>query len=123
MINNPHMLPKLRAPAISRAIRGRMPCALRLAGFIGESCASGHTVCGCHLPVMGKGTATKVTDLAVVAGCHVCHDLLDGRDSRGLGLREAYPLAYQERLLLALVETHARLLADGVLSVTGGRVI
>lgn len=73
-----------------------------------------NTVVGCHLPTIGKGIATKVTDLAVVAGCQNCHDILDGRDRAGSDfLKEHYPAAVQARITDALVETHARLIAAG----------
>ena len=109
-ILNPHMLPKVRSPALLAGVEG-MPCALRLASFLGLPCAGTDTVVACHLPVFGKGVATKVSDLFTVAGCATCHDILDG--ARGVDLRERYPHAYQERLLLALCETQARHVSEG----------
>ena len=68
----------------------------------------------CHLPTIGKGIGTKVTDLAVVAGCSSCHALLDGVDKAGWAyLVENYSAAVQARITDALVETHARLVAAG----------
>ena len=113
-IQNPHMLPKVRSPELMRLV-GTMPCTLRIASFLpGGKCSPQDTVVGCHLPTIGKGIATKVTDLAVVAGCHACHDLVDGRDMSGRAyLMSHYPAAVQARMTDALVETHARLIAAG----------
>ena len=113
-VANPHCLPKVRSPDLMRHI-GTMPCTLRIASFIpGRKCSHQSTVVGCHLPTIGKGVATKVTDLAVVAGCQACHDLLDGRDRSGTDyLMARYPAAVQARMTDALVETHARLILAG----------
>lgn len=114
MIQNPHCLPKIRSESLMRTV-GTFPCTLRIASFIpGRTCSHQSTVVGCHLPTIGKGVATKVTDLAVVAGCQACHDLLDGRDRAGADyLTEKYAAAVQARITDALVETHARLIAAG----------
>lgn len=111
---NPHMLPKIRSPRLMKAMKG-MPCTLRIAGFVpGCSCASDDTVVGCHLPVIGKGVSTKVTDLAVAAGCYACHRIIDGQDKKAWDyLAKNYPAAVAERMLNALVETHARLILKG----------
>ena len=119
---NPHMMPKLRSEEITRATRD-MHCTLRLASFAGLPCSCEETLVPCHLPVIGKGMGTKVTDLAVVAGCQVCHDLLDGRDPKGIKLAEMYPGAWSMRLLNALVETQAVLLDKGIIEVPGGKVV
>ena len=80
----PHMLPKIRskrimaAPALIRQKTGvMMPCTLRIASFLGERCADDDTCVMAHLPAPGKGTSTKVTDLAAVCACLRCHQLLD----------------------------------------------
>jgi hypothetical protein len=113
-IQNPHLLPKVRSPELMRLV-GTFPCTLRIASFIpGRKCSGSDTVVGCHLPTIGKGVATKVTDLAVVAGCLTCHDIIDGRDIAGRAyLMQNYPAAVQARMTDALVETHARLVAAG----------
>jgi hypothetical protein len=113
-ILNPHMLPKVRSPALMAGVRG-MPCALRLGTFLGRPCAPSDTVVACHLPVFGKGVATKVSDLFTVAGCSSCHEILDG--SLGVELRKRDPFAYMQRLLFALCETQARHVAEGRISV------
>lgn len=114
MIINPYLLPKIRSPALMASMDG-MPCTLRIASFIpGRKCSHQSTVVGCHLPTIGKGMGTKVTDLAVTAGCQACHDLLDGRDRAGADYLIAnYPTAVQARMTDALVETHARLVVAG----------
>lgn len=110
MIQNPHMLPKVRSAALMSGVAGE-PCSLRIASFIGQPCAGNDTVVACHLPVFGKGTATKVSDMFTVAGCLTCHTILDGKV--GVELRHRYPVAFTERLLLALCETQARHLMAG----------
>lgn len=113
MITNPHMLAKVRSDRIMDECR-HMPCSLRIASFVGLQCSGQDTVVGCHLPVQGKGIKTKVTDMAVAAGCFNCHTILDGKV--GVELRHRYPAAFVERLLFALVETHARLVMAGVIN-------
>lgn len=121
--HRPHLLPKIRSAKIMGAMRG-YPCTVRVASMIpGHTCAPQSTVVGCHLPVIGKGIGTKVTDLAVVAGCHHCHMLLDGVDERVSALIAQYPAAYHMRLLNALVETQAMLARDGILSAVDGEII
>lgn len=114
MIQNPHLLPKVRSPELMR-LMSQMPCTLRIASFIpGRKCSGQDTVVGCHLPTIGKGMGTKVTDLAVVAGCHACHAILDGPDREARAfLAERYPTAVATRMTDALVETHARLIELG----------
>lgn len=116
------LLPKVRSEDLMRAC-GSMPCALRIASFAGLPCAAQGTVVGCHLPVTGKGVATKVTDLAVAAGCMTCHDMLDGRDPRGALVRDRYPADYARRLLNALVETQARWIGMGLINGTDWEII
>ena len=114
MIQNPHMLPKVRSDELMRLIREEFTiCTLRISSFIpGRNCRGG--ICGCHLPTIGKGMGAKVTDLAVVAGCHACHDLLDGRDRAGADYLIAnYPTAVATRMTDGLVETHSRLIEMG----------
>ena len=121
--HRPHLLPKVRSDLIMSSMR-HYPCTLRIASFIpGHQCAHQSTVVGVHLPVLGKGMSTKGTDLAVVAGCKHCHDLVDGVDKRIHWLAENYPAAYHMRLLQALVETQAMLTRDNVLDVLDGELI
>lgn len=117
---NPHLLPKVRSEPLMAAMAG-YPCSLRVSSFYpGHTCAPASTVVGCHLGNVGKGIATKTTDLAVAAGCANCHDIIDGRDiARRNFIEERYPAAYANRLLLGLIETHARLVADGIITVEG----
>lgn len=115
MITNPHMLPKVRSEKLRDACAD-MPCTLRIGTFIGLPCWAQDTVCGDHLPIFGKGTSTKVTDLAIAAGCFLCHDLLDDRNEKGRIIREKYPLAYGMQLLKACLETQSRWVEMGLLS-------
>ena len=128
--HSPEQLVKIRSKKLMRAMKG-YPCTLRISGFLpGFSCDHGSTVVGAHLeaPVRGlrmpgKGTSTKITDLAVAASCKHCHDLISGVDPRFTYLVERYPAAVMFRLLAGLVETHAMLAADGIITVDGGELI
>lgn len=121
--HRPDLLPKLRSDLIMSSMR-HFPCTLRIASFIpGHACAHQSTVVGCHLPVFGKGMSTKVTDMAVAAGCAHCHALIEGVDKRGFWIAENYPGAYYMRLLNGLVETHAMLVRDLVIDVPDGRLV
>ena len=123
-ILNPYLLPKVRSEILRQSIGGKlpggiqttpMPCAARLAGFLGLPCEFGTTV-GCHYGRIGKGTSTKVSDLFLIAGCRLCHDLMDPeRDPRGMEIAARYPRAFYERLRDAHHETMARWIAMGVL--------
>lgn len=122
MIINPDMLPKVRSRELMASFDG-MPCALRLGLFAGIPCAPIDTVVGCHLPTIGKGTSTKVSDLYAAAGCMVCHDLLDGRDPRGAIIEQQYPAAWAERLLRGHHETLARWVAMGLITGPDWRIV
>jgi len=123
MIQNPQLLPKVRSQAIMQAANGQ-PCSLRIASFVGLQCSGSHTVVGCHLPVVGRGVSTKATDLAVAFGCQTCHDILDGRNQNAQAvIIDKYATALATRLLNALVETQARLVGMGIITVEGGEVI
>lgn len=123
--SNPALLPKIRSGALMGAIQ-HMPCTLRIASFIpGGHCADQSTVVGCHIDrSIGKGMGTKVSDLFVAAGCFHCHNILDGRDRKGLDyITEHYPTAMVERMLKGLCETQARWVGMGLLHADGMEVI
>lgn len=93
-----------------------MPCALRISSFVpGHRCAPRDTVVPCHIGKVGKGMGTKVSDLAVAAGCLHCHDLLDGRDNRVEWILKHYPAAFWEQVLRGLIETQARWVQMGLI--------
>lgn len=121
-IHNPMLLPKVRSPLLMSSIAG-MPCSLRIASFVDLPCAPEATVVGCHIEGIGKSLGSKVSDLHVAAGCHTCHDILDLRDPRGIFIRENYPAAYYQRLLLALAETQARQVGLGNITGPDWRVV
>ncbi|MBL4898095.1 MAG: DUF1364 family protein [Colwellia sp.] len=123
-IINPHMLPKIRSKAIMQGADGS-PCTLRIASFYpGHFCALPDTVVGCHLPIWGKGTGTKVTDMGVAFGCMHCHDILDGRNKPAQTyIMDRYPSALAERMLHGLTETQALLIQMGALVVPDGEII
>ena len=115
-------LPKVRSATLIEATHS-MNCELRIASFLGRPCRG--DVMAVHLDfTTGKGMGTKVTDLAVVAGCDACHRLLDWRDKAGAEvLREKYPAALMEQVLRALVVTQARLVGLGIITVENQSVI
>ena len=118
----PHMLPKVRSKEIMRAPEfGDMPCTLRICSLLpAYRCSSPATVVGCHLPVWGKGTGTKVTDMALAFGCQRCHDILDGRDrQRTEYLITHHPALLAERMLHGLTESHAILIQRGIIRIPG----
>jgi hypothetical protein len=117
---NPHLLPKVRSEPLMQSMRN-YPCALRVSSFYpGHYCAPQSTVVGCHIGGLGKGVATKTTDLAVAAGCLHCHQIIDGVDRAKLDwIMAKYPVAFMERVLLGLIETHSRLVVDGIIRVKG----
>lgn len=102
-----------------------IPCNLRIASFVpGLKCADPSTCVMNHLPVDGKGTSTKVTDIATVIGCATCHDIIDGRNLDAYNyLMNKYPAAVFERMLKGLVMTHTILIEEGVLQVLDAELI
>lgn len=118
---NPDLLPKVRSRKLLDAVRG-MPCTLRIAGFAGKSCSAIETVVPCHVPTIGKGMGTKVSDLFVAAGCFTCHDLLDRRDIKGHEAMQRYPAAVLERILRGMCETQAMLIEKGIITVLNDEV-
>lgn len=122
-ILNPHMLPKVKSEAIKKACEG-MPCDLRIGTFIGLPCSPQDTVVGAHPPIWGKGTGTKVSDISIIAGCFLCHQLLDWeRDPRGAVIVEKYPHAFWEQMFKAQNATQARLVGMGLIVVPGARIV
>ena len=98
---------KVRSDAIRRAAKGK-PCTLRLAGCDG----GGETTILAHLPMGGKGTGTKGSDIWAVFACAHCHDMLDGR-IRGH--------VVAEDKLRALYKTLHMLIEEGIVEVIDGR--
>ena len=120
MVTSVLFLPKVRSARLLQAVRG-MPCALRIASlYPGHRCAHVDTVVPCHLPTIGKGMGTKVSDLFVAAGCLHCHDILDGRDTmRRDYISEYCPTAFAKRLLDGLAETQSRWFEAGLIHIEG----
>lgn len=116
MTYRPHMLPKIRSAQIMAAAAGS-PCTLRIASFAGLRCAGSSTTVAAHLPTAGKGIATKSTDLAAVFACATCHDILDGRHYASSAIVDRQAAGVTERMLQALVETHALLVQGGIIVV------
>jgi hypothetical protein len=122
-VANPLLLPKVRSEALRDSIR-HMPCALRIASlWPGGRCAPQATVVGAHMPGIGKGNASKVSDLFIVAACQTCHDMLDGRDRHGFWVAEHYPAAFAERLIRGHQETMSRWLGAGLIVVPDGEIV
>ena len=120
---NPHLLPKVRSEAIMRSAQGQ-PCSLRVASFVGKPCAGIDTVVCAHIPGIGKGMGTKVSDLFVAYACQRCHDIVDGRDAGAFKLiLDRYSAAFGERLRLAMMETQSRMLGAEIIVVPDGRLV
>ncbi len=94
---------KVRSKAIRQAARGK-PCTLRLAGCMGGT----ETTVLAHLPMGGKGTGTKGSDIWAVFACAHCHDVLDRRKA---GQCTA------EDMMLALHKTLHRLIEEHIVEV------
>lgn len=114
MIHNPALLPKLRSPAILAAASGQ-PCALRLPGICNHNPA---TTVAAHLPGIGKGVGTKVSDLHVAFSCSACHAAIDHHAYEPL--TDAMVL---DAMLRGLGETQARLVGMGIITATGMRIL
>lgn len=122
----PHLLPKVRSEAIKGAPkRWKMPCTLRVSNLVpGHQCAAVDTVVGAHLPIWGKGTSTKVTDMAVAFSCLHCHDILDYRDTKRTEyILDHCPTLMVERMLHGLTETHALLIQRGVIVIPDAEMV
>ena len=116
---NPHTLRKVRSRTMLDAV-ATFPCALRVASIVpGGKCAPQNTVVPAHLPVFGKGTGTKVSDLFVVAACRTCHDILDARNDALWWIMDHHPTVFQDRILRGYCETLARLVEAGIIKVKG----
>ncbi len=113
---SPVLLPKVRSDHIMRAANG-MPCSLRLPGICNHDNA---TTVMCHLPGIGKSMASKVSDLHTAFGCRACHAAIDGFTWEKRGLTAAIVL---DAMLRGHAETQARLVALGVITVKGGKLI
>jgi hypothetical protein len=122
-ITNPELLPKVRSKQIMASAMGQN-CALRVSSFYpGHKCAGRDTTVACHIQTIGKGTGTKVTDLAVAYGCSHCHAIVDGVDrKRAEYIATNYPTAFVQRLLDAMVETQARLVGEAIVFVVDGEI-
>lgn len=106
------LLPKVRSKAIMASARGQ-PCSLRLPGYCNHNVLT--TVCA-HLPGIGKGTGTKVSDLHVAYMCSECHRAMD------LNLVEQDG-TFWKWVLRAHCETQARMVEAGIITVPDGETI
>lgn len=110
------LLPKVRSELITDSANGE-ECAFRFPMICSFDPA---TTVWCHLPGIGKGISTKVSDLHGAYGCSLCHDLVDGRMKQPNHLGDA---AILEIMLRALAESQARLLESGLIVVPDGRIL
>ena len=113
---NPHLLPKVRSEQLMQSARG-MQCALRLPGFCWHR---PDTVVMAHLPGIGKGVSTKVSDIHGAFACAGCHDAIDRHIYERHGLTKEYVL---EAMLRAHCETQAQWIGAGLLIVPGAKII
>lgn len=118
-----YLLPKVRSDLIMASASGQ-PCSVRIASFAGRQCSGNNTTVGAHLPVFGKGVSSKVTDMAVAYACFNCHQIIDRVDKQAANyIEEHYPAAMMQRLLNGLVETHCRMIEQGIIMVPDGEII
>lgn len=90
-----------------------LPCSLRLPGICNHNSA---TSVMAHLPGIGKGTSTKVSDLHTAIACSACHAAIDNFTWEKAGLTAAVVL---DAMLRGHGESQARLAIMGVISVKG----
>lgn len=109
-------LPKVRSERIMAAARGQQ-CSLRLPGICNFN---DMTTVAAHLPGIGKGTGTKVSDLHVAFACSACHDALDRQTFDRFGLT---PASVWMAALRGHCETQARLVEMGLINVPDAEVI
>lgn len=112
----PVLLPKVRSDALMNAAHG-MPCSLRLPGICNHNSA---TTVMCHLPGIGKSVASKVSDLHTAFGCSACHTAIDTFGWERRGLSAAVVL---DAMLRGHAETQARLVALGIITIKGGKLV
>ena len=121
---NPVMLKKVRCSTLLDATR-YMPCTLRIASFVpGMKCSGRDTVVPCHCGNVGKGMSTRVSDMMIAAGCHICHDILDGRREGDRDyIMKNYPAAVMHRIMSGVFETQAMLIEMGLIVIPGAEII
>lgn len=119
-----YLLPKVRSQTMRDSANGQQ-CSIRIASFIpGRRCSGQDTSVFCHIPNFTKGMSTKGTDMAAEYGCYACHDIIDGRDPKAWKyLMENYPAAVLDRMLNGLVETHCRMIEQGIIVVPDGELV
>lgn len=113
---SPVLLPKIRSAALMNAAYG-MPCSLRLPGICNHN---PHTSVMAHLPGIGKGVATKVSDLHTAFACSACHDAIDRFTWEKQGLTASIVL---DAMLRGHAETQARLTISGIIKVRGAKFV
>lgn len=74
MLAPEHNPAKIRSGKYRKAASGQ-PCTLEILGVCTHDPA---TTVLAHLPIEGKGTATKVDDTAACDACLACHQVIDG---------------------------------------------
>lgn len=120
MIQNPHMLPKVRSESLTRSAKFaeyEIGCTARVSSFIpGHRCSSDYTTVFSHVGKLGKGKSTKTSDINGIIACQNCHDLIDAVDNRVWWIIENYPRAFYERLWEAGCETRAHWVRLGLIN-------
>lgn len=100
----------LRSQAIRNSARGEA-CTVRIPGVCD---GGGETTVLAHLRMLGGcGMGQKPSDLQAVYACATCHDVIDSRS-------QVSPVDGWQ-LLAAMNETHARMVAKGLLIVRGAK--
>ena len=98
-----------KSKKIMQSARGQ-DCTLRLA----NPCSSTETTVGCHIGFNGSGIGTKDSDLFIAYGCSNCHDIIDGKVKRPMGLSRNMMDWCKAR---AMQETQQKLLDIGLITI------
>ena len=110
------LLPKVRSKKLMAAAKGQM-CSLRLPGICNHN---PQTTVLAHLPGIGKGISTKVSDLHGAFACSACHDAIDRFGYEKFGLTAAMVL---DAMLRGHCETQARWVSLGLISGTDWEIV
>ena len=106
---------------VSKALRDSArgeACTVRIPGVCD---GGGETTVLAHLRMLGGGGASyKPSDLEAVDACGPCHDAIDGRTPASQ-LPVEYTQAQMYHIARALVLTHRRMAAAGLITVKGAK--
>lgn len=103
----------LRSDALRKSARGE-PCTVRIPGVCD---GGGETTVLAHINHIGS-MGGKSSDLSACYSCARCHDVIDVRDLKAWNANKEHLDWHKCR---AMVETHARMVEQGLISVKGAK--